>query len=53
MPEKKFTFPLVIGVAVGVTLGLATENLVLWISMGLLCGLLFGYFIRQRRNPDP
>ncbi len=52
MPEKKFTVPLVIGVAVGVTLGLATDNLVLWISIGLLCGLLFGYFIWQRRKRD-
>lgn len=52
MPEKKFTIPLVIGVAAGVALGFATDDLALWIGIGFLCGLLFGFFIRQRHNPD-
>lgn len=52
MLEKKLTAPLVIGVAVGVALGIATDNLGLWLIIGFLCGLLFWYFIRQRRNPD-
>lgn len=48
--QNKFGFWLAIGVAIGTSIGVATENLHIWLPLGISMGALISFLIKKSKN---
>ncbi|MDC3258328.1 hypothetical protein OAU28_03155 [Flavobacteriales bacterium] len=48
--QDKFGFWLAIGVAIGTSIGVATENLQIWLPLGISMGALISFLINKSKQ---
>ena len=48
--QNKFGFWIAIGVAIGTSIGIATENLQIWLPLGISMGALISFLIKKSKQ---